>query len=73
MLGNSDPLRFADVINKANLNYIILKEHLDFLIKQGLVEERTSKKRRVAFTVTQHGIIVLKYFRKPMQELSVME
>ena len=36
------------------------KNILDFLIKQGLVEERTVGKARVVFAVTQRGITVLK-------------
>jgi predicted transcriptional regulator len=37
---------------KANVNCSVLKEYLDFLIKQGLVEERTIGKRRVVFAIT---------------------
>jgi predicted transcriptional regulator len=46
---------------------------MDFLIKQGLVEERTIGKRRVVYAVTQRGITVLKYFRELKQVLPIVE
>ena len=73
VLWHSGPLRFTDVLNKANVNYIILKEYLDFLIKQGLVEERTIKKSSAVFEVTQRGTNVLKYFREFKRVLLVVE
>ena len=64
VLWHSGPLKLTHVANKANVNSIILKEHLDFLIKQGLVQEQTVKKSSAVFEVTQRGTTVLKYFRE---------
>jgi predicted transcriptional regulator len=58
---------------KANVNCSVLKEYLDFLIKQNLVEERTVGKRRIVYAVTQRGITVLKYFRELRQVLPIVE
>jgi predicted transcriptional regulator len=58
---------------KANVNCSVLKEYLDFLIKQQLVEERNIGKRRVVYAVTQRGITVLKYFRELKQVLPIVE
>jgi predicted transcriptional regulator len=58
---------------KANVNCSVLKEYLDFLTKQNLVEERTVGKRRVVYAVTQRGITVLKYFRELRQVLPILE
>jgi predicted transcriptional regulator len=58
---------------KANVNCSVLKEYLEFLIKQNLVEERTIGKRRVVYAVTQRGITVLKYFRELKQVLPIVE
>jgi predicted transcriptional regulator len=58
---------------KANVNCSVLKEYLDFLIKQNLVEERTIGKRRIVYAVTQRGITVLKYFRELKQVLPIVE
>jgi len=49
---------------KANVNCSVLKEYLDSLMKQNLVEERTVGKKRVVYAITQRGITVLKYFRE---------
>jgi len=58
---------------KANVNCSVLKEYLDFLMKQGLVEERTVGKSRTVFAVTPRGITVLKYFRELKQVLPIVE
>jgi predicted transcriptional regulator len=58
---------------KANVNCSVLKEYLDFLIKQNLVEERIVGKARVVFAITQRGITVLKYFKEIKQVLPIVE
>jgi predicted transcriptional regulator len=67
------PLKLTHVMYKANINCSVLKEYLDFLIKQDLVEERTIGKRRVVYAITQRGITVLKYFRELKQVLPIVE
>src|SRR5271157_5322258 len=73
VLAHRGPLKLTHVMYKANVNCSVLKEYLDFLIKQGLVEERTVGKRRVVYAVTQRGITVLKYFRELKQVLPIVE
>jgi len=51
----------------------VLKEYLDYLLKQGLVEERIIGKGRVVFAVTERGITVLKYFHELKQALPIVE
>jgi len=58
---------------KANVNCSVLKEYLDFLMKQNLVEERTIGKRRVVYAITQRGITVLKHFKELKQVLPIVE
>jgi len=58
---------------KANINGTVLRDNLDFLIKQKLVEERTIKKEHTVFAVTQRGINVLKYFKEVTNALQVIE
>jgi len=58
---------------KANVNCSVLKEYLDFLMKQNLIEERTVGKQRVVYAITQRGITVLKYFRELKQVLPIVE
>jgi predicted transcriptional regulator len=73
VLAHRGPLKLTHVMYKANVNCSVLKEYLDFLIKQGLVEERTVGKRRVVFAVTPRGITVLKYFKELKQVLPIVE
>ena len=72
-LAHRGPLKLTHIMYKANVNCNILKEYLDFLIKQGLVEERTIKKMHVVYAITQRGITVLKYFRELTQALPIIE
>ena len=73
VLAHKGPLKLTHIMYKANVNCIVLKEYLDFLIKQGLVEERTIGKARVVYVVTQRGITVLKYFHELKQVLPIVE
>jgi len=73
VLAHTGPLKLTHIMYKSNFNGSILKEYLDFLIKQGLVEERTIKKNHTVFAVTQRGATVLKHFQELTQEISAME
>ena len=73
VLAHRGPLKLTHVMYKANVNCSVLKEYMNFLIKQGLVEERTIGKRRVVYAITQRGITVLKYFRELQQVLPIVE
>ena len=73
VLSHRGPLKLTHVMYKANVNCSVLKEYLDFLMKQGLVEERPLGKRRIVYAVTQRGLMVLKYFRELKQVLPIVE
>jgi predicted transcriptional regulator len=73
VLAHRGPLKLTHVMYKANVNCSVLKEYLDFLMKQGLIEERAMGKKRIVFAVTQRGITVLKYFRELKQVLPIVE
>ena len=73
VLAHKGPLKLTHVMYKANLNCLVLKEYLEFLIKQGLIEERIIKKQRTVYAVTQRGIAVLKYFNELKQVLPIVE
>jgi hypothetical protein len=49
VLAHMGPLKLTHIMYKSNFNGNILKEYLDSLIKQGLVEERTIKKNSKVF------------------------
>ena len=67
-LAKKGPLKLTHIMYKANVNCSVLKEYLDFLMQQELVEEKTIKKERIVYTITEKGLTVLKYFR----ELQIM-
>jgi predicted transcriptional regulator len=67
-LAQKGPLKLTHIMYKANVNCSVLKEYLDFLMQQELVEEKTLKKERIVYTITDKGLKVLKYFR----ELQIM-
>jgi predicted transcriptional regulator len=73
VLAQRGPLKLTHIMYKANVNCSVLKENLDFLLKQSLVEQRTVRKQKVVFAVTQKGITVLKYFKELKQALPIVE
>ena len=73
VLANKGPMKITHILYKANLNCNVLRENLDFLIKQKLVEERTIKKEHTIFEITQRGINVLKYFKELTKALPFIE
>ena len=73
VLTHNGPLKLTHVMYKTNVNCSVLKEYLNFLIKQGLIEKRSTGKARVIFATTQRGITVLKYFRELKEVLPIVE
>ena len=67
-LAQKGPLKLTHIMYKSNVNCCVLKEYLDFLIQNDLVEEMIIKKERIVYKVTEKGLSVLKYFR----ELQIM-
>lgn len=67
------PLKLTHIMYKSNVNCSVLKEQLDFLKKNCLVEERVMKKERVVFAITQRGTTVLKAFREIKQIFPIEE
>jgi predicted transcriptional regulator len=73
VLARRGPLKLTHIMYKANINCSALKGYMNFLIKQGLVEERTVGKDRRVYMITQRGIAVIKAFRELKQALPVTE
>ena len=73
VLARSGPLKLTHIMYKANVNCSVLKEYLDFLIAQNLVEEKTVGKKRIVYAITERGITVLKYFRELKSVLPIIE
>jgi predicted transcriptional regulator len=73
VLARTGPLKLTHIMYKANVNCSVLKEYLDFLIAQNLVEEKTVGKKRIVYAITERGITVLKYFRELKAVLPIIE
>jgi predicted transcriptional regulator len=72
-LARNGPLKITHVMQKANVNCNILRNRLDFLIKQGAVEERILGKDRIVFAITPHGLSLLRYFANLQPMISELE
>jgi len=72
-LARCGPLRLTYIMHKANVCYNSLKQYLDFLIQQNLVEEQTLGKKRVVYAITERGLAVLKHFKQLYVSLPITE
>ncbi len=66
-------LKLTHIMYKSNVNCQVLKAQLDFLLKNGLVEERIVKKQNVVYAITQRGTSILKSFNQIRQVFPVEE
>jgi predicted transcriptional regulator len=73
VLAQRGPLKVTHIMYKTNVNCNILKECLNFLSKQGLIEERIVGKSRVVYVNTTRGTQVIKFFRELDKMLTVIE
>jgi len=68
VMAQNGPMKLTHIMYKANVNCSVLKETLDFLIQQNLIEEQITVKKRnqtkVRYAVTEKGRTVLKYFNE---------
>jgi predicted transcriptional regulator len=73
VLSQRTPLKMTHIMYKANVNCRVLKEYLDFLIKQRLIEERVVGNGKVVYANSAHGTAVLKFFREIDKMLPLLE
>ncbi|MCK4439432.1 ArsR family transcriptional regulator [Candidatus Bathyarchaeota archaeon] len=67
----NNPLIIDHIAYEINMNCTILRQHLDFLMKNNLVEERGSDKRTL-YAITEKGVSVLRTlnFQKYLGKIS---
>ena len=69
------PMKLTHVMYKANVNCSVLKQNLDFMIEQNLIEEQVTVKRRnqtkVRYAITEKGRTVVKYFNEVDKALHI--
>lgn len=73
VLRYTGPLTLDQIIKKASLESTIFKNHIDFLVKQGIVEKQVLKSNNVVFSITQLGTNVLGYFKDFAQNPPLIE
>jgi len=59
--------KLTHLVNNSNLNCHTLKEQLDFLKENGLIEEKNRTKETVVYAITTRGTEVLKAFEEIIQ------
>jgi len=64
VIAHRGSVKLTHIMYKANLNYIVLQSSMLFLMNQGMIEEKNVEKQRTAYTITDRGITVLRYFRE---------
>ena len=77
VMAQNGPMKLTHIMYKANVNCSVLKETLDFLIQQNLIEEQITVKKRnktkIRYAVTEKGRTVLKYFNEVNKALHLTE
>ena len=73
VLAQKGPLKVTLIMYKANVNCKVLKEYLDFLVKQKLIEERMVGNGKEVYANTTYGTEVLKFFRELDKMLPLLE
>ena len=71
VLAKSGPLQLTHIMYQANVDCIILKEHLGFLIKQGLIEEIVMEKNSLVYANTNRGTTVIRFFNELNKNIHV--
>jgi predicted transcriptional regulator len=73
VLAQGESLGITHLMYKVNINCTILKEYVDFLIHQGLIEEHLGIKPKAFYSVTKRGITVLQQFNDLKKVLPIIE
>ena len=55
-------LKLTHIMYKSNVNCKVLKEQLEFLVKNRFVEERTLRNERTVYGITPKGTQILRVF-----------
>jgi len=71
VLARHGPLKLTHITYKTASNCKNLKQCLEFLVEQNLVEIRAVGKKRIVYVITERGVTVLKYLRELETALQV--
>ena len=56
------PLQISNLKDKAKIDGLTLKKHLEFLVQNSLVEKRSKNKAKVLYAITERGQTLLSWF-----------
>jgi predicted transcriptional regulator len=73
VLDQKGPLELSHIEHEANLACIALQRCLDFLMKQGLVQERMVKKNHNVYVNTGRGTKVIEFFTQNVKKMPSKE
>jgi predicted transcriptional regulator len=77
VMTQNGPMKLTHIMYKANVNCCVLKQNLEFLIQQNLVEEKVVQKKRnktkIRYVITEKGRTVIKYFNEINIALHITE
>ncbi len=76
VLAQRGPLKLTHIMYKCNMNCSVLKQFLDFLSKQSLIEEQVIQKRKtqkIVYAITARGRTALNYFKEITIALHIRE
>jgi predicted transcriptional regulator len=76
VLAQHGPLKLTHIMYKSNVNCTVLKQFLDFLCQQNLVEEQILRKRKaqkITYAITERGRTALNYFKEIKKALQTNE
>jgi predicted transcriptional regulator len=72
-LARYGPLKLTHIMYKANINCSVLKQCLESLIEQGLVEMREKRKKRDTYVITDKGRRAIRNFWQVDKALQITE
>jgi len=59
ILASQGPKKLNQLMHKTDLSQSVLKQNLDFLMQQNLVEEQNLGKNKIFYAITERGLKVL--------------
>ena len=76
VLARHGPLKLTHIMYKSNVNCTLLKQFLDSLAEQNLIEEQIISKRKtkkIVYAITERGRTALNYFKEIAVALKTTE
>ncbi len=73
VLAQRGPQQINHIVVQADINCNVLKGSLDFLIKQGLIEERVVGKSSIVYANTERGATVIRFFKELNKPISIKD